>query len=244
MIKAVIIDDELPLREAIRNKLNTYFDQEILVIGEAGNVKNGVKLINNLKPDLLLLDIELSDGTSFDLLEQINIANYKIIFITGFNEHAIKAIKLGAIDYLLKPIDDNEFKESIKKVINIVNPQLNEQVKISSTYYKLNKNNRIVLKTLEAYFIIDKKDILYCKSEGNYTTFFIKGQKEIMISKPLKKAIELIADDHFIRCHQSYLVNLNHIDKYLPDGYLIIKNAKIPVASRRKEMIINKLTNL
>jgi two-component system LytT family response regulator len=241
MIKTVIIDDELHIRENIREFLETYFSNKILVVGEAGSVKSATKLINNLKPDLLLLDIELQDANSFKLLEQIQLKKFKIIFITGFDEHAIKAIRVGAIDYLLKPIDAVEFRTAVTKVLQTETPQIEEQVSVSKNFFNHKENNRIVLKTLEAYHIINEKDILYCKSEGNYTTFFLKDKKNIMISKPLKKAMDLISESNFVRPHQSYLVNLDYVDKYLPEGYLIIGKIKIPVASRRKELVVKKL---
>ncbi len=244
MIKTVIIDDELHIRNAVRNKLIKYFKKQLLIVGEADGVKTGVTLINTLQPDLLLLDIELSDGTSFDLLKEVSLVNCKIIFITGFNEHAIKAIRLGAIDYLLKPINDFEFKDAISKVLKTETPKIKEQIKISDDFYYKNTKNRIVLKTFEAYHIIDEDKILYCKSDGNYTTFYIQDKKPIVISKPLKKAKELLSEELFIRPHQSYLVNVNFIEKYLPEGYLIISDTTIPVASRRKDLVVNRLSNM
>ena len=241
MIKAVIIDDELHIRNAIRTKIETYFKDKIVVIGEAESVANATNLINSLKPDLLLLDIELTDGYSFDIISNIKLENYKIIFITGFDEHAIKAIKLGAIDYLLKPIDDVEFKEAISKVLQTETPKIKEQLAVSDEYYRKKENNRIVLKTLEAYHIIHENKIMFCKSEGNYTTFYTKSGENIMISKPLKKAFELLSKEKFVRCHQSYLVNLDSVEKYLPEGYLVIGKNNIPIASRRKEMVLSRL---
>ncbi len=244
MIKTVIIDDELHIREHVRDLIETHFSNQLLVAGEAGSLKTAVKLINTLKPDLLFLDIKLQDGNSFELLEHIQISNFKIIFITGFNEHAIRAIRVGAMDYLLKPLDVEEFKIAVKKVLQTEMNQIEGQVAISKNYFNGNAKKRIVLKTLEAYHIIDEKEILFCKSEGNYTTFYLESKKDIMISKPLKKAMELISGSNFVRSHQSYIVNLDYVDKYLSDGYLIVKNIKIPVASRRRELLLERLANL
>jgi two-component system LytT family response regulator len=246
MIKAIIIDDEISVRNDLRNKLNTFFNKDIVLIGEAESVKNGVKLIDTLKPNLLLLDIELKDGTSFDLLNNINHSNFQIIFITGFNEHAIKAIKIGALDYILKPIDNDEFRNAIKKAIENSNEKsdINQLINVTNDYFKGVKNKRIVLKTLDTHFIVYEDDIIYCNSDGNYTTFYTNDQKKIMISKPLKKVEELISKNIFIKCHQSYLVNVNYIEQYKSEGYLYLSNnIKIPIASRRKEYVINRINN-
>ena len=246
MIKTIIIDDELNVRNDIRNRITSYFKNEIIIIGEAASVENGINLIDTLKPELLLLDIEITNGTSFDILANIKLTNFKVIFITGFNEHAIKAIKIGALDYIVKPIDNNEFIEAINKAIKNKNTLENkEHITVSNDYFKGVKNKRIVLKTLETHYIAYEDDIIYCHSEGNYTTFYMNDNKKILISKPMKKVEMLITKAHFIKCHQSYLVNINYIEQYKAEGYLILKNnIKIPIAHRRKEYVSNRLANL
>ncbi len=244
MIKAVIIDDESRFRNSIRKKLETNFKNEIIILGEADSVKDGVKLIEKTKPDLLFLDIELTDGYSFEILEQLESHDFQIIFITGFNHLAIQAIKLGALDYILKPIDDDEFCEAVEKAIETdKNASLEQLIKVSSDFFNGSKIKRIVLKTSDAHHIINEDDLMYCKSEGNYTTFFTKDEDQIMISKTLKKTEELLTETTFIKCHQSYLVNKFYIAKMLSDGYLILNNkTKIPVSSRRKEHVLGKLS--
>ncbi len=244
MIKAVIIDDELRLRNSIRKKLETNFKNEITILGEAESVKDGVKLIEETKPDLLFLDIELTDGYSFEILEQLETHDFQIIFITGFNHLAIQAIKLGALDYILKPIDDDEFCIAVEKAIETdKNASLEQLIKVSSDFFNGSKIKRIVLKTTDTHYIINEDDLMYCKSEGNYTTFFTKDGEEIMISKTLKKTEELLTETTFIKCHQSYLVNKFYIAKMLSDGYLILNDkTKIPVSSRRKEHVLGKLS--
>lgn len=246
MIEAVIIEDEISIRNDLKDKLNNCFNNKITLIGEADNVRDATELINKLKPNLLLLDIELKDGTSFDLLKNLNHSNFQIIFITGFNEHAIKAIKLGALDYILKPVDEEEFNEAIKKSIdNLSNNTTVEQlIKVSNDYFVGKENKRIVLKTLKTNYIVYEDDIIYCNSDGNYTTFYMNNNQKILISKPLKKVEELISNSIFIKCHQSYLVNLNYIEQYKSSGYLFLcNNIKIPIASRRKEYVFQRINN-
>lgn len=243
MIKAVIIDDKKTIRDSIRKKLNTFFLKDINIIGEEESVKGAVKLIKTLKPDLLFLDIELTDGYSFEILEQINAFDFKIIFITGFNHLAIKAIKLGALDYILKPIDDDEFCEAVERAIATKkNESLEELVKVSSEFFNGAKIKRLVLKTADAFTIINEDDLMYCKSEGNYTTFYTK-EKQILISKSLKKAEELLTETKFIKCHQSYLVNKFYIANFLLEGIIILNDdTKIPVSSRRINYVLDNIS--
>lgn len=246
MIKAILVDDEAYMREKIKEKLTKYFNDKIQIIGEAGSVNEAVTCINEQRPDLLLLDIHLKEGTSFDILSQVDHKNVSIIFITGYDDHAIKAIKIGALDYIIKPIDDFEFKEAINKAIenNRVKDKATEKsIEITKEHFSGNSNDkRIVLKTLENIYVINEDDIFYCKSESNYTTFYTQKIDRIVVSKPIKMFEELLSKDTFVRCHKSYLVNKNHVIQYNKQGMLII-NAKIqvPVSSRRKDQIIQEI---
>ncbi|MCD2258642.1 LytR/AlgR family response regulator transcription factor [Psychroserpens luteolus] len=244
MIRAIIIDDEAYVRTIVSDKLSQYFSNEIEIISEADSVESGVKIIEDKNPDLLFLDIQLRDGTSFDMLNTIKDKNFDVIFITGFDDHAIKAIKVGALDYILKPIDDEEFKEAVKKAIDNSKEENNIEklVEISSEYFQGVKKKRIVLKTLENVYAVYEDDILYCRSEGNYTTFYTKQSEKILVSKSMKKVLELLSEDIFIRCHQSYLVNKKHVLRYNKQGVLVIINEiKVPVSSRRKDYVIEKI---
>lgn len=244
MIRAIIIDDESTIRKMVREKISLFFKDKITIIAETSNVKGGIVMINNYQPDILFLDVELTDGTSFDILNEVTYHNYQIIFITGFSEHAIKAIKVGALDYILKPIDNDEFVEATNKAITELdkNKNIKNFINVSSDFFKGNKNKRIVLKTLSTHHIVNENDILYCKSEGMYTTFYLKNDLEVMISKPLKVAEELLSKSIFLKCHQSYIVNKDYVVKYITEGFLILKNdRKIPIAHRRKEFVLNSI---
>lgn len=244
MIRAVIIDDELRFRSSIQKKLETNFSDDIKIIGVAESVKDGVTLIQKTKPDLLFLDIELTDGYSFEILDQLDTYDFQIIFITGFNDLAIKAIKLGALDYLLKPIDDDEFNTAVNKAIRAnKNNALKELITVSSEHFNGSKIKRIVLKTSDSYHIINEDELIYCKAESNYTSIVTKSNKAILISKTLKKIEELLTPSTFIKCHQSYIVNKFYVSKMLSDGYLILQDkTKIPVSNRRKDHVLKKLS--
>ena len=205
MIKAIVIDDESHIREAILYKLERFFNKEIEVVAETASVKEGLLAISKFKPELLFLDIHLQDGTGFDLIEKSEYTDFEIIFITGYDNHAIKAIKVGALDYILKPIDDIEFKEAVNKVLlaKTKDNSLEKLIEVSNEYFKGVERKRIILKTADTVYAIYEDDILYCRSSGNYTTFYTQQMEKIMISKSLKKIEEILSLDIFIRCHQS-----------------------------------------
>ena len=243
-IKAIIIDDEASIRTDLKEKLQAYFSDTVEIVGEASNVATGIERIKSLKPDLILLDIHLGDGTGFDILTAIDNKQFDVIFITGFDNNAIKAIKVGALDYILKPVDEEEFTEAIEKVIALKSEEnhLDKLIEVSQDFFEGVKEKRVILKTSEAVYAVYEKDILYCRSEGNYTTFYTQQSEKIMISKPLKKVEELLSPELFIRCHQSYIVNKKHVVKYDKNGILIVHlDIKIPVSSRRKDYTLEKI---
>ncbi|WP_299682697.1 LytTR family DNA-binding domain-containing protein [uncultured Tenacibaculum sp.] len=246
MIKVILIDDEVYIRELIREKLKNNFQDKIEIVGEAEGVSDAIKIINKEKPNLLFLDVHLKEGTSFDILSQIDYKELNLIFITGFDDHAIKAIKVGALDYIIKPIDEDEFNTAVNKVVKEFNKNnyTKESVEVSKEHFtKTSGKKRIILKTLENIYIVYEEDIFYCKSEGNYTTFFTKKDR-IVVSKPIKMMEELLSKDIFIRCHKSYLVNKNHVIQYNRNGLLIInEDLKVPVSSRKKDFIIQEIFN-
>ncbi|MEZ4874225.1 MAG: LytTR family DNA-binding domain-containing protein [Flavobacteriaceae bacterium] len=244
MIKAVLIDDESHVREHVRTMLNTFFPKEINIGGEADSVKKGLELLNLVNPDLLFLDIHLKDGTGFDLITQSPYKDFEVIFITGYDNHAIKAIKVGALDYILKPIDEHEFQEAVKKAISALEKEnnLEKLIEISSEYFKGVEKKRVILKTAETVYAIYEDDILYCRSDGNYTTFYTQQLDKILISKSMKQVEEILSENVFIRCHQSYIVNKKHVLKYNKNGVLVIHlDFKVPVSSRRKEYALKKI---
>jgi len=244
MIKALLIDNEAHIRDDVREKLETYFKDEILVIGEAEGVETGLKAIEHHHPDLLFLDIHMDDGTGFDLINKSQNKDFKVIFITGFDQHAIKAIRVGALDYIIKPVDDDEFREAAQKAIQNYEKEnhLEKLIEISSEYFKGAKKKRVILKTTDTVYAIYEDDIIYCRSDGNYTTFYTQQMEKIVVSKPLKQIEEILSENVFIRCHQSYIVNKKHVLKYNKQGVLIVHlDFKVPVSSRRKDYALKKI---
>lgn len=246
MIKALLIDNESHFREDVREKIETYFREEIEIVGEAHSVESGLAAIAEFEPDLLFLDIHMDDGTGFDLLTRSKNKSFDVIFITGFDQHAIKAIRVGALDYIIKPIDDDEFREAAQKAIqnHQKDNNLEKLIEISSEYFRGVEKKRVILKTTDTVYAIYEDDIIYCRSDGNYTTFYTQQLEKIVVSKSLKRIEEILSDDIFIRCHQSYIVNKKHVLKYNKQGTLIVHlDFKVPVSSRRKDYALKKIFN-
>lgn len=245
MIKTLIIDDDSFVREDIAGLLSRYFESTTTLLGEARSVETGIYTIDTLLPQLVFLDIELGDGTGFDVLTKCKHKDFDIIFITGYNEHAIKAIKVGALDYLLKPIDTNEFIEAVNKVLEVKrkNNQMERFIEIAQNYFYGTDRKRMIINTTDTIYTVSEEDIIYCKSDGNYTTFFRNGKEPIIAAKSLKQVEELLTHGTFIRCHQSYIVNRDYVVKYQKrNGVLILLNdTKIPVSSRRKDEVLSQL---
>lgn len=248
MIRTLIIEDEPAVRKEIEYLVSQ--NPELILLGAASSVKEALVLIQTTAPQLVLMDIQLTDGTAFDILEQLHEIKFKIIFITAYNHFAIKAIKYGSLDYLLKPLDENELKAAIQKLLT---QQINldhqdEKLQIIRDNHQLGERNldsRIVLTTQESLQVIQLKDIVYCQSEGGYTWFFLANGQKTLISKPLKFYDELLPEDCFLRPHQSYLVNILYVDKYLKIGDLILKDkTEIPVSTRRKDYIVQRIMTI
>lgn len=244
MIKAIVIDDVKIVRDAIVGLLTECASELITVIAEADSVKSGLIQINKHQPDVIFLDIEMKDGTGFDLLQQISIEKYKIVFITAYDHYAIKAFKYSAIDYLLKPIDPDELKTAVYKLKNAIEKEIIE-TKFNTLFLNLKSLNqspeKIILKTTDSIYSINIKDIIRCESDNNYTRFYLVDGKKILTSVTLKEYEELFGGQKFFRIHQSHLINLLYFD-YLKkqDGGLVVMKDKscLPLASRKKDAFL------
>jgi len=240
MIRTVVIEDEEHSRRMLLVMLHEHCRQ-INVVAEADSVETGLAAIAELKPQLVLLDIELKSATSFEILEQLPEINFELVFTTAFDHYALKAIKFCAIDYLLKPIDLNELKVAVSKAEKRLNREyLNKNLEVLLNNIKSNSqnNHRIALSTLEGLLFVNVSDIIYCESSGPYTHFIFKQADKIVTSKHLKEYEDLLSGYDFFRIHKSYLVNLHEIKKYIrgDGGQLIMSNgAALNVSKQRKE---------
>jgi len=243
MIKVLIIEDELHVREALKKMLKL-LDNTLEIVAETGFVSEATILINTHKPDLVFMDVELEDGTSFDILKQLEKLTFKIIFTTAYNQYAIKAFKYAAIDYLLKPIDPLELQEAINRAKQDIMDEREHQ----ELLYVLNQNKKanpkkIILKTTEQRYVILIEDIIRLEADGAYT-LFVLADKKIIVSKNLRYYQDLLPDS-FIRCHQSHLVNSRQIVSLNKAGLLFMKNENlVPVSTRRKATILQVIQSL
>ena len=244
MYKTLVIDDEPLIRESIKQVLEQY--PEIVIIGTCGSVSEGETLIKNCQPDLVFLDIHLVDGTGFDLLKKIENIDFKLVFVTSYDQYAINAIKFGAFDYILKPIDEDEFDETLQRLFkeDVVTGVVSQQRVQLANNNLAGKNRRITLRLQDHYQLIDFDDIKYCQSDAGYTTFFLKDGKKTMVSKSLSEYEKLLPADEFLRTHQSYIVNISFVEKLTKEGFVVLKDkTSIPVSVRKKEEVTKKLTS-
>jgi two-component system LytT family response regulator len=249
MIKAIVIDDEVKARDTILNMLQVYCP-DVNVIATAGSVKQGIEVLQNNKPELLLLDIKMADGTGFDLLRKIKEVDFLVIFITAFEEFAIRAIKFSAIDYILKPLDPDELVSAIAKAKSVLNKE-NMNEKLEALYDNLDSlstnTKKIVLKTTDSVHIVNIKDIIRCESEKNYTHFYTIEHEKITVSRTLKEFNELLANFGFFRVHQSHLINMEHVKRYEKQGggnLVMADNSSVPVAFRKKDDLMKVFKNM
>ncbi len=242
MLRTIIIDDEDHQRLTIRKMVSRYCPN-VKLVAQADGVQSGVEAIKKHKPDLVLLDIKMADGTGFDLLDRLHPIDFKVIFITAYDQYAIKAFRLSAIDYLLKPLDPDELVQSIEKAENVIqkdfNTQLNNLKEHLSVEDKTNK--KIIIKTFDNIHLVPIKEILYCESDNSYTSFHLTTDQKIMVSSSLKDYDEMLADDGFFRVHKTYLINLRYIRRFeKAEGGTVVLDGeiKIPVASRKREQLL------
>jgi two-component system LytT family response regulator len=249
MIKALIVDDEKRARETISNIIKLYCN-DVEVVAEADNIESAYKAIEQHHPQLVFLDIDMPGGSGFDLLRKFNPPPFNIIFITAYQEHAVRAFKFSAIDYILKPVNPDELIEAVKKTKNVIEKDsLSVRLEAFLNNFGSNQtgNKRIVLKTADQIHLINVRDIVRCESDGNYTYFFTIDKKKILVSTTIKEYEEMLSSFNFFRTHQSHLVNTNFIERFdkKDGGHVIMKdNSSIPVSVRKKESLLSLLARI
>jgi two-component system, LytTR family, response regulator len=245
-MKVLVIDNEPNLRTAIKALLNA-FCPEITSIEEADGVHNGLQKIKTFQPDILLLDVEMDDGTGFELMKQVSNPGFQLIFVTAHNKYAIEAFQFSAIDYLMKPVDPDALQKSIQKATaNIRNSSLHQQVQVLLQQLSgiQNHDRKIVLKDIENTYFIRVADILYCEAAGTYTKFYFSNSDPILVSKNLKEYETILEPIGFVRTHHSFLANPDKIKMYdkTEGGALILEGGySIPVSQRKKETVLSLL---
>ncbi len=239
-IKSIIVDDEKHGRENLAGLLREYCP-EVLVLGEANSVAAAVLLIEKHDPDLVFLDIEMPKENGFRLLETLGHARFEVIFVTAFDNYAIKAIRFSAADYILKPINYNDLREAVIRVSQrVFQKQENQRVNELARNIQQPENPRIGLPTGDRIEFIEVRKIIHCKGEGNYTHIYLQDKRRLLVAKTLVDFEELLNDYAFIRTHKSHLVNLHHVSAYLKTdgGTLELSNGdRVNISRRRKDAV-------
>lgn len=245
-MKVLITDNEPGQRAALRSLLQL-FCPEITEVEEAAGVQSGLATIRSFRPDILLLDVEMDDGSGFDLLTQVYNPDFQLIFITAHDQYAIEAFKFSAIDYLLKPVDPEALQKSIQKaMLNIRNSNLQQQVEVLLQQLSgvQNKERKIVLKDIDNTWFIKVTDVLYCEAEGTYTRFHLQNGGPILVSKNLKEYEDILEPLGFLRTHHSFLANPDKIKSFdkTHGGALVLEGGlSIPVSQRKKDFVMQVL---
>jgi two-component system LytT family response regulator len=242
-LKTVIIDDEHDAVNFISSIIGEYCPS-LEVVGKAHNVLEGVAVITDKKPDLVFLDIEMPNGTGFDLLSHFPEKDFDVVFITAFNHYAIKAIKFSAVDYILKPININEFIEAVNKVVlnrNEKSPASDESFRMLMENLKSSHPTRLAIPTSDGMEYLNPKDIIRIEADRSYSWFYITGNRKILVSKHLKEFQDLLSDRYFFRSHNSHLINLKYVKKFIrkEGGYIEMQDGEqIPISRNRKDLFL------
>jgi two-component system LytT family response regulator len=250
MIKVIIIDDEQHCIDRLVKQLIPSHEKLVEIIGSARSVEEGVKSITLLKPELVFLDVQLHEKTGFDLLRTLPEINFAIIFTTAYEKFAIQAIKFSAIDYLLKPIDEEDLNIALLKFINDTSKKITSE-KINILLQNTQKNNgipkKITVPTVSGFEFLDIANIIRCKSDINYTTIYLRDKQKLVVAKTLKEFEELLTGHSFFRIHNSHLINLAFIKSYNKGkgGFVILTDGtEIEVSTRRKDDFLKRLSAL
>lgn len=248
-MRAIIIDDEARARDDLAQIVTRYCPR-ITVIAQAENVKTGISAISKFKPDLLFLDVQMPDGTGFDLLKRVDALHLKVIFTTGFEEFAIKAFRFSALDYILKPIDPAELVSAVEKAFNAAhkdNLSMKCYAFMANTAATGSQSKKMVVKTAASYNIVEVSDIVRCEADGNYTNVYFNNGTRLLDSKTLKEYEELLREHGFFRIHKSHLINLAYISNLekAKNGNVGMKDdSTLPVAPQKRkhlQEVINRL---
>jgi two-component system LytT family response regulator len=245
MINAVIIDDEPKNIKVLKNMLEE-FCPRVHLIGKATNSNEGKELIQQKKPDLVFLDIEMPYGNGFDLLNALMPVDFEVVFVTAFDKYMLQALKYSALDFLLKPVNIDELKIAVQNAeLRIRKNSINQQINALLENFRKQDSGlkKIAIPAIDGFDFILIDDIIRCEAQGAYTKIYLNNSKNVIVSKPLKDYEALLPEDIFFRIHNSHLINLNYIKKYnrgrgglveLEDG------STIEVAIRRKDEFLKR----
>lgn len=243
MLKAILVDDEKISRDILSDYLDKYC-KDVELLAQCDSVQSGLRAIEQYKPDIVFLDVEMPRGNGFDLLEQVENVTFETVFVTAFDNYAIQALNYSAAYYILKPVSIDELVSAVEKI------KANRQKNTSALHTKVLLENikapgishhKIVLPLQDGFEVVSVKDVVHCEAHDNFTDFYFVSKPKMMICRTLKFYEELLADSGFVRVHKSHLINLEHVQKYKKGkgGQLMMSNgAVIDVSPNKKDELM------
>jgi len=238
MLNAIIIDDERNSRNALRQKLLNHCTN-VLIIAECENGEEGIENIEKKKPDIVFLDVEMPRMNGFTMLQQLKNKNFEVIFVTAYDHYAIKAIRYSALDYLVKPVEIDDLKNAITRVVekmNIAKPNARLELLLENIVSEKTKFTRIAIPTVQGLQFIKIDHIISLEASANYTKFHLCNNIKYTVSKTLKEFEDMLPSDIFIRIHNSHIINKNYVEKYIrgDGGQVVFSDGSVLDISKRK----------
>lgn len=248
MLNTILIDDQEFCTEVLQDMLK-HVNADINVVAVCNSGKEGIKAIKKHDPDLVILDVEMPGMTGFEMLQEIKQPGFEVIFTTSFDKYSIEAIRYSALDYLLKPVMPHELKAALEKMDHRQNKNITKQFKTLFQHLDGSRRpvNHVALPSMEGLIFVNVIDIIHCESDSNYTTLFLKSGEKMVVTKTLKDIEGLLEGNNFYRVHNSHLINMHHIKKYVKGnaGYVVMDSgADITVARNRKEDFLKQFAHL
>ena len=248
MIKAIIIDDEDDARDSLQLILEDCCPA-VEIVAHCSSAKQGLSALQEHKPDLVFLDIQMPHMTGFQMLEHLSQIDFKIIFVTAYDTYAIRAIKYSALDYLVKPVDADELVEAVKKMTTVqshATPGQYQAMVINLTNYS-GSHKKLAVPTTDRIHFLDVHDIIYCEANGNYTVIHLKGARQILSSKTLKEYEILLEEEGFCRVHHASLINLQCVLEYLKGeggSVKLLEGHHVDISRRKKEEFLKRMNSI
>ncbi len=248
-IKAIIVDDELHGRKALQRGLAENCP-EVTVLAQCETPEDGIDKIRALRPNLVFLDIQMPNLSGFDVLQQLSPIDFEVVFVTSYDQYAIKAFKFSALDYLLKPVDPDELIQAVQRAVEQLERAggpYRYQSLLNNIDHTSGKIEKLAVPTLDGIDFYKTEDIIYCDADGHYTTLYLVGKRKEVISKTLKDFENLLSQSGFFRIHNSSLINMRHIQKYVrgEGGYVVLtEDHHVTVARRKKDAFLGMLDKI
>lgn len=248
-MRVLIVDDEKRTLDGIANVIRMYCP-EVQEIITADSVSGASQKITSLKPDIILLDIQLKDGSGFDLIKIIQPLAIPVIFITAHEEFAVRAFNVAALHYMLKPIDPYELAATMKRAfVQVQKNQIEDRLSVLLEQKDSGKPeiSRIVLKTVNSIYVVSVDNIVYCEADKNYTSFYLKDGARIVVSKTMGEYESLLPERFFLRIHQTYLLNMNYIARFDKAGggkVVTSTGTELPVSTRKRDQLMKFLNEI